>query len=98
MKMKKIKDMSQSEVEQYIDCIFHIHNFMWDVAEENEISLTKRDIFDPDDAFLFEPTDYIITVSKLWSDEVIYKASTIDNPDLTFEEICRACNLKTSLF
>lgn len=96
--MNKIKDMTQSEVERYIDCIFHIHNFIGDVDEENEISLTKLAIFDPNDAFLFEPTDYIITVSKLWSDEVIYKASTIDNPDLTFEEICRVCNLKTSLF
>lgn len=95
---KKIKDMTSTEVAKYMDCIFNIHNFMWDIDESDEISISKRDIFDPNDMFQFEPTDYVITVSKLWSDEVLYKGSTIDNPDLTFEDICKTCNLKTSLF
>lgn len=97
--MKKIKDMDSYIVDKYINCICEINNYIYNAPDDLQICIFKKEIFaDKPWCFNFEPIGYVIIVSRLWTDETLYKGSTIDNPDLTFEDICQACNLKTSIF
>ena len=88
--MKKIKDMSEHEINEYMKAIELINNIYNNFAIADEICLFANAEING---------NYQITVDYLWKNGCeIGTFGTMDNPDLTFEDICRACNLKTSLF